>query len=115
MVYLWDKKCLRCGKPFRTRIRSQVYCSRVCSGAAHRGKDCAKLPKPAPPRVYIRITRPIPVWPEFQLELGGVYEAEKYQSCEHARASYIVRKANGVATLVRMGECEEVQNAAADI
>lgn len=108
MVYLWDKKCLRCGKPFQTRVRSRIYCSRPCADAAHRGVDFAKRKKTPPEIVRIRITAQLPVWPEFALTRGAVYDAEKYQSNEHGRASYIVHKPNGKATLVRMDECEEV-------
>lgn len=107
-MLLWDKKCLRCGRNFQTRIRSQIYCSRACADVAHRGVDFAKRERPAPQRVRIRITRPVPVWPEFAVELGAVYDAERYQYCETGHIMYVVARPGGRKTIVRDHECVEV-------
>lgn len=108
MSLIWHKKCLLCGKPFDTRIRNQVYCSRVCSGKAHQGVNLGKRPRKPPEMVKIRLQKQLPVFPEFQLTPGVVYPAEKYQSCHDGRETYIVTLDADHRTLVRQEECEEV-------
>lgn len=103
------KLCRQCHKPFTTRLRTQVYCSRACADVAHRGVDFAKRERPAPQRVRIRITRPISVWPEFAVELGAVYDAERYQYCETGHIMYVVARPGGRKTIVRDHECVEVR------
>lgn len=102
-----EKICRQCHKPFVTRLRNQIYCSRACANAAHRGVDFAKRKKAPPVIVRIRITALVPVWPEFEVKLGEVYEAERRQLCRNGHIMYIVNRPGG-KTVVRSTECVEV-------
>lgn len=104
----FEKVCRQCQKPFTTRLRPQIYCSQHCANLAHRGVDFAKRERPAPKRVRIRITQPIPVWPDFAVKPGKVYEAERYQACETGHVMYVVKRPGGRKTIIRDHECVEV-------
>ena len=108
MVTRWHKKCLYCRKSFDTPTRSQIYCSQQCAAAARKGVSFQPAPRRAPEIVKIRMIKPLPVFPEFQLEVGEVYTAEKYVPVSGANITYIVNRDEGRRTIVRPDECEEV-------
>ena len=105
---IYQKHCLFCGEHFETTVKSQIYCSSKCSAAGWTSRYCQSRPRPAPEKVRIRLPKRIPVYPEFQLEPGRVYEAEKFQSCQSYHVTYIVTLDEKHRTIVRPDECEEV-------
>lgn len=111
MVTRWHKKCLFCRKPFDTPNRSQVYCSQKCAAAARKGVSFCPATRKAPQIVRIRMTKFLPVFPEFQLEVGRIYTAEKYTPGPGASVTYIVNRRKDRRTIVRPDECEEVPDA----
>lgn len=108
MSEVLHKKCLYCRKPFDTTIRSRIYCSQKCSAAARKGISFQSSGRRASEIVKIRLTKPLPVFPEFQLTVGRVYTAEKYAGCSGANTTYIVTRDEKHRTIVRLHECEEV-------
>lgn len=104
----FEKKCQRCGKTFTVRLRDQVYCSRACSNASHKGVNLQTMKKPQPDIVKIRLFEGLPVFPEFYLTPGKIYEAEKHRSTRQSLPVYLVRLDEAHTTLVRPTECEEV-------
>lgn len=108
MVTRWHKKCLYCRKPFDTPTRSQIYCSQQCAAAARKGVSFQPGARRAPEPVKIRLTKFLPVFPEFQLEVGKVYAAEKYTPAPGANVTYVVTRDEKHRTIVRPDECEEV-------
>lgn len=103
-----QKRCLLCNKSFVTSSRSQVFCCRECYKEARRGNYVRNASKQLPQPVKIRLRKHLPVFPEFQLEPGRVYEAEKFQSCQSYHVTYIVTLDEKHRTIVRPDECEEV-------
>jgi len=103
-----QKRCLLCNKPFATHSRSQVYCCRGCYKQARLGRYVPATVRTPPEKVRIRLSRRIPVFPEFQLTPGVVYDAMKYKSCQSYRTTYIVTLDEKHRTIVREEECEEV-------
>lgn len=103
-----QKRCLLCNKSFVTSSRSQVFCCRECYKEARRGNYVRNTSKQLPQPVKIRLRKHLPVFPEFQLTPGAVYDAAKYQSCQSGRATYIVTLDTQHKTIVREDECEEV-------
>ena len=108
MNKLQYRQCRGCGNLFTTYRTDQVYC-RECY---RRSKNINYIPaqyrkKEAVP-VHIRVTKPLPVFPAFQLEPGKVYAAQKRQCCDGIRATYIVTLDEKHRTIVRQEECEEV-------
>ena len=103
-----QKRCLLCNKPFVTHDRSRIYCCRDCYKLAKRGNYVRGTSRQPPQPVKIRLPKRLPVFPEFQLTPGIVYNAAKYQSCQSGRTTYIVTLDEKHKTIVREDECEEV-------
>lgn len=55
--------------------------------------------------VKIRITAKIPVWPEYQPEIGAVYQAERYPVLKSP--GYVI-ESGGKRINIRADECEEI-------
>lgn len=105
------RQCPGCGNLFATYKGNQVYCCRECY---RRAKNVNYIPaqyrkKEAVP-VHIRVAKPLPVFPAFQLEPGKTYPALKHQGTDGYRATYIVTLDEKHRTIVRQEECEEVSD-----
>ena len=84
-----------------------VLLKTVLLRAKHHGYVPSAIRRPPEP-VYIRLPKRLPVFPEFQLEPGRVYKADRYQSLQCGRVTYIVTLDKEHRTIVRQEECEEV-------
>ena len=104
-----QRVCPTCHKQFEAYVDRQRFCSNACYLAAKRGGYAAAACAPSPEAVFIRLPKRLPVFPEFQLEPGVVYEAKKcYNNQYPGRATYIVTLDEDRRTIVRQEECEEV-------
>jgi hypothetical protein len=105
------RQCRGCGNLFTTYRTDQVYCCRECyRRAKNENYVPAQYRKKEAVPVRIRVPKPLPVFPEFQLKPGKVYKAQKRQCCDGIRATYIVTLDEKHRTIVRQEECEEVPN-----
>lgn len=105
---VYNKRCQLCGSTYETTRLDQMFCSRSCSNRARRGIKPSNRPKKQPVIADIRIKHRLPVNPEFELIPGAVYRAEKSKANCNPAPFYVVRHADGKATVVRFDECEEV-------
>lgn len=103
-----QRVCVMGKKHFTPRNDRQRFCSKPCYlRAKHHGYVPSAIRRPPEP-VYIRLPKRLPVFPEFQLEPGRVYKADRYQSLQCGRVTYIVTLDKDHRTIVRQEECEEV-------
>ena len=103
------RQCPGCGNLFATYKVNQIYCCRECYlRAKNENYVPAQYRKKEAVPVRIRVPKPLPVFPEFQLKPGKVYKAQKRQCCDGIRATYIVTLDEEHRTIVRQEECEEV-------
>lgn len=108
MTSVLQKTCLFCRERFVTTVRNQIYCSNACYLAAKADQRSRKSERCTPTPVKIRLLDGLPVFPEFQLEPGEIYDAIRHQSCAGDRMTYIVTLDEKHQTIVRQEECEEV-------
>lgn len=105
------RQCPGCGNLFATYKGNQVYCFRECYlRAKNENYVPAQYRKKEAVPVRIRVPKPLPVFPEFQLTPGVVYKAEKHFGQLATRAFYIVTLDKNHRTIVRQEECEEVDH-----
>ena len=72
------RQCPGCGNLFATYKGNQVYCCRECYlRAKNENYIPAQYRKKEAVPVRIRVPKPLPVFPEFQLKPGKVYKAQK--------------------------------------
>lgn len=103
------RQCPGCGNLFATYKVNQIYCCRECYlRAKNENYIPAQYRKKEAVPVRIRVPKPLPVFPAFQLKPGKVYKAQKRQCCDGIRATYIVTLDEKHRTIVRQEECEEV-------
>lgn len=100
-------ECPVCGKIFVPRTGQKFCCNKCASkGRVTRNDSMASR---GIRMVDIRITKPVPVFPQLQPKIGQVYRAEVSQ-CAMSAPFYVIPDIAGKKIVVRAGECEEVEH-----
>lgn len=103
-----QRVCPTCHKQFEAYVDRKRFCCNACYLASKTGSYIPASSRKPPQPVHIRLPKPLPVFPEFQLTPGAIYPAVKYQNLQPGRATYVVTLDEDHRTIVRQDECEEV-------